>query len=324
MSLSLYTLMLCVVTVLSAKTTRIPKSTVPTPPPQDLVTTLTNDGNYTRILYLLGEAGLLPTLLAAPNVTLFLPTDEAINRVPVDVINDLSTSNQLKDVLLYHAVTTEQHQIRHRDNDAVLTSANGKPIRINLYDKPNRVHTAEGVKVVDEDIRVTNGWVHGIDGIMTAPAGNIVDIIANRTDMTTLTALLKMANLTDKIRADHNITVFAPTDDAFAKLPAEVTSYLTDPANAGALKQILLYHVVPKTTLYSIGMRHAQEFPTADKGHDNLMLLEDFISDDVYINRVLVTEKDISATNGVLHVLDGVQIPTRILISLERHGLNLG
>jgi len=317
-----FILLLSVAGVMSAKTTtkKPHKSTLPTPPPTDLVTTLTNLGNYTRIVYLLGEAGLLQTVLSAPNVTLFLPTDEAMNRIPADVINDLQTHpDQLKDVLLYHAVTSEQHQIKNRDNDVVLTAANGKPIRLNIYGKPAKGHAAEGVKVVEEDIRVTNGWVHGIDGMMKAPEGDIVDILGNRTDMTTLTSLLTAAGLVDVIRADKNITVFAPTDDAFAKLPKDTIDFLTNATNVNKLRQVLLYHVVPKTTLYSIGMRHAMEFPTADHGHDNLMLLEDYNTDDVYINRALVSEKDISATNGVIHVIDDVQIPTRILLSLERN-----
>jgi len=131
---------------------------------------LTKRGNYTQILYLLQKAGLIDTLLKATDITLFLPTDAAMARVSPQTINDLSMNQTaLVDLLSYHAVVGTAEKIGHHDNDKDLTSCNNKPIRINIYNSPIRVRSAEGIKVTDEDIHVANGYVHGIDGIMTAP-----------------------------------------------------------------------------------------------------------------------------------------------------------
>merc|ERR1712154_696469 len=149
--------------------------------------------------------------------------------------------------------------------------------------------------------------------------GDIVELINNNPNTTVLAKLIA-------ISADSNQTLFAPTDAAFSHLDDQALTYLQN--NANALKQVLLYHLVPKTTLYSIGMRHAMTFETADSaGHhdfNNLMLIEDPNNDDVYLNHAKVSKADISATNGVIHLLDDVLVPTDVLIQIEDQGLHLG
>jgi len=104
-------------------------------------------------------------------------------------------------------------------------------------------------------------------------------------------------------------------------VPQDTLTFLQN--NDAALKEVLLYHVVARLTLYSVGMRHAMSFPTADRHHDRIMLLESGTGD-VYLNDVHVSEVDISATNGVIHVLDGVLIPTSVVLMMESAGLTLG
>jgi len=138
--------------------------------------------------------------------------------------------------------------------------------------------------------------------------------------LTILASLLTKAGLINDVNMDFNLTVFAPTNDAFAKLDESVLDYLGNHTNA--LTQVLKYHEVTKSTLYSIGMRHAMTFHSADQRHDNLMLMEE--GSKTYINRAEITEADISATNGVIHVIDQVLIPTNILLKLESHNVNVG
>ncbi|XP_012941416.1 transforming growth factor-beta-induced protein ig-h3-like [Aplysia californica] len=300
-----------------ATTTTVPRTPKPAP---DLVTVLANKGHYSVILGLLNSTGLLNQLLAAPQMTLFAPTDEALAKLPPQELTALQADPQrLTQVLSYHAVTGLSFEVKGRNNDKVLSSSSGQPIRINVYPIVH-AYSAEGVKISEKDIQVANGYVQGIDGIMVPPEGDIIDLLAKRPDMKTLTSLLKTAGLVNTIKADHNITVFAPTDAAFAKLSPPVLTYLQD--NPGALAEVLLYHVVARKTLYSIGMRQAMSFPTADSHHDSLMLIEDS-NGDIYLNHAKLLEVDHSATNGVLHVIDDVIVPIRIILAIEGAGLSL-
>merc|ERR1719210_1257762 len=119
---------------------------------KDLVTTLALRGNYTRILYLLSEAhsGLLTQLLAAPKITLFLPTDAAMGRVDVQTINDLQQHpDDLKAVLQYHAVMGygAGTPINNGSNDLLLNSVEGPLIRVNYYPEKRYTYTAQGVEI---------------------------------------------------------------------------------------------------------------------------------------------------------------------------------
>jgi len=312
MALLMFTLVLAFGGALSAPAT--------TPAAPDFVTVLKGLGHYNSILELISAAGLTDTLLQAPDLTLFLPTDEAISKLPPATVQALQSDPQkLLDVLGYHAVVGRRFSVRGRKDDRTIMSYNNQTIRFNYYKTPNK-SAVEGVEVVEKNIRTANGFVHGINGVMQPPAGNLVDIVAGRTDMNTLASLLTKTGLLDVIRSDQNITVFAPTDAAFANVNPKVLEYLTN--HPDALQEVLLFHVVNRQTLYSLGMRHTMTFHSADKHHDNIVLIEDFRGN-VYVDNAKVSEFDISGTNGVMHVIDDILIPARTVIDIEEAGINL-
>jgi len=292
-------------------------------PAGDIEAVLMKKPHYSMLLDLLRSTGLLDELKQVNQLTLFAPTNAALSMIPDADYNALKADTlKLRALLQYHATTDEAWHSDKHNNDKVLNSLDkNMPIRINVY---RDVHTisAEGINVTEQNIRVANGFVQGIDGVMAPPAGDIIDIINQRSDTTTLAKLIANTGLDAVIRADHNITLFAPTDAAFAKLSDEALTFLQN--SPTALTETLLYHVVQKTTLYSIGMRHAMTFGTADHHKDSLMLIEDPLNDDVYLNHAKVSTADISATNGVIHTLDDVLIPTSTLIKIEDQGLHLG
>lgn len=132
------------------------------------------------------------------------------------------------------------------------------------------------------------------------------DIVATAVDagsFTTLATALEAAGLVSTLQGEGPFTVFAPTDDAFAKLPAgTVDELLKDPE--GDLTQILTYHVVPgkvMSTDLSDGMK-----ATTVQGKDVTISIKD---GQVYVNDAMVTTADIEASNGVIHVIDTVLIP---------------
>ncbi|MFO7924079.1 MAG: fasciclin domain-containing protein [Bacteroidales bacterium] len=136
----------------------------------------------------------------------------------------------------------------------------------------------------------------------TIPA-TVVDIITGSDDHVTLEAAVTAADLVSTLQGDGPFTVFAPTDNAFAALPAgTVQSLLADPS--GALTDILLYHVVGAKA-FSSDLSNGQEIETVFG--DNVTVTIN--NDGVFINDAKVTVADIEAENGVVHVIDAVLIP---------------
>lgn len=139
-------------------------------------------------------------------------------------------------------------------------------------------------------------------------AMNIVETAAGNKDFSTLVELVKAAGLADALSAKGEMTVFAPTNDAFAKLPKETLESLKKPENKEQLKAILTYHVLnakvmakdvkagesPKTiqgTSFKIAVKDGKVSVGNDKGMAN------------------VTKTDIACSNGVIHVIDSVILP---------------
>jgi len=133
---------------------------------------------------------------------------------------------------------------------------------------------------------------------------DIVDTAISAGTFSTLAAALEAGDLVGTLKADGPYTVFAPNDEAFAKLPAGTVESLLLPENKDKLVAILTYHVVPgKVTAAEVVTM--QTAPTAN-GDDLTIRVVD---DTVFINDSRVVATDIGASNGVIHVVDTVILP---------------
>ncbi len=144
---------------------------------------------------------------------------------------------------------------------------------------------------------------HHNEGEMKSP-GTIVDVAAGNADFETLVAAVKAAGLVETLSGKGPFTVFAPTDAAFAKLPAGTVENLLKPENKDKLVALLTYHVV------------AGEVLAADVvGLDNATTVNGAVADitvsgtTVKVDEATVTATDIKASNGVIHVIDTVIMP---------------
>jgi len=295
----------------------------------DLATALKRRPHYSMLLDLLTQSGLLTQLNALPQITLFAPTNTALSNIPNDEYNDLKADpNRLSEFLKYHVTTDEAMRTDNKHNDVVLKSLNNDmPIRINFYPSVHTV-SVEGVNITERNIKIANGYIQGVEVPIEEPQGDVTDIINDMDDTSILASLLATTGLDKVISADRNITVFAPTDEAFNNLDTSVLTYLQQ--NPALLKEVLLYHVVQKSTVYSIGMRHELVLKTSDAHKDILMVMErdDWCDDDddcdnddqLFVNSARIEDRDISATNGVVHTLEEVLIPQNVLVQLEDQG----
>ena len=141
-----------------------------------------------------------------------------------------------------------------------------------------------------------------------AAAGTIVDVAAANPDFTTLVAAVKAAGLADTLSGPGPFTVFAPTNEAFAKLPAGLVDKLLLPANKDVLAKILTYHVVASKVM-AADVKPGK-VATVEGGELTLDT-----ANGVTVNGAKVTAADVAASNGVIHVIDTVLVPADVDVS---------
>jgi uncharacterized surface protein with fasciclin (FAS1) repeats len=136
------------------------------------------------------------------------------------------------------------------------------------------------------------------------PSGDIVAVAINAGTFETLVAAVKAAGLVETLQGAGPFTVFAPTDEAFAKLPSgTVEKLLADPA---ALRQVLTYHVVPGRVMAADVLKAGSARPATVQGQALDVRVE---GGKVRVDGATVVAADVLATNGVIHVIDTVVLP---------------
>jgi len=276
--------------------------------PGTVVEVAAANDDFSTLVTAINAAGLATTLNGDGPFTVFAPTNSAFAALPAGVLDDLLADpmGDLKDILLYHVVSGNVGSETVVTLDKAETVL-GEEVSIKVMD--GKVYLNETVMVTTTDIAASNGVIHVIDAVLLPPAdepelGTIVDVAASNADFSTLVTAVTEAGLVETLSGDGPFTVFAPTNSAFAALPAGVLDdLLADPM--GDLKDILLYHVVS-------GNVGSETVVTLDKAETVLgeEVSIKVMDGKVYLNEtVMVTTTDIHADNGIIHVIDAVLIP---------------
>ncbi len=145
---------------------------------------------------------------------------------------------------------------------------------------------------------------------------NIVENAASIDDFSTLVTAVKAADLVDVLQSDGPFTVFAPTNDAFAKLPKETLSSLLKPENKSALQKVLTYHVVKGNLMAADVLKAVKEnkgkLSVKTVSGDNFTVTTkdgNVVIVDAKGNTSTIVKTDVKSSNGVIHVLDTVILP---------------
>jgi uncharacterized surface protein with fasciclin (FAS1) repeats len=141
-------------------------------------------------------------------------------------------------------------------------------------------------------------------GAAAAKASDIVETAVSAGQFQTLVAAVQATGLVEVLKGEGPYTVFAPTDDAFAKLPAGTVENLLKPENKEQLVAVLTYHVVPGKVMSSDIAGKTAKVATVEGGK-----LSIDATDGVKVNDANVISADIEASNGVIHVIDTVVLP---------------
>ena len=165
----------------------------------------------------------------------------------------------------------------------------------------------------DSQAMVENKEGTMVGGALMVKDKDIVDNAVNAKNVTTTVSLVQKAGLVDTLKSEGPFTVFAPNNDAFAKLPAETVASLQKEENVGALKNILTYHVVPGTYTSAALKVMAQkgETLTTVQGQTLMPMLDGgkLWIEDAMGGKSAVQTSDVISSNGVTHVIESVLMP---------------
>ena len=279
-----------------------PAAAHPTPE-SDIVDTAVSAGSFKTLVAAVKAAGLVETLKGEGPFTVFAPTDAAFAKLPKGTVETLlkpENKAKLQAILTYHVVAGKV-----KAADVVkLTGAKtvqGQQVDIKVTD--GKV-TVDGANVVKTDIETSNGIIHVIDSVILPADKDIVDTAVGAGSFKTLVAAVKAAGLVDTLKSKGPFTVFAPTDEAFAKLPEGTVADLLKPENKDKLVAILTYHVVAGKVLASDVVKLSSAKTV--NGKSATVKVSDA---GVMVDGAKVVATDIETSNGVIHVIDSVILP---------------
>lgn len=269
--------------------------------------------NFSTLLAAVMETGLTGNLANAEGeFTVFAPTNAAFERFLTDnglTAEALLASPNLLQILSYHVVPGLV------PSSAVeagrVNSLSELPFYVSI-DTEDNVWINGNAKVEEVDVMADNGIIHIIDYVITPPSQSIAEIAvafsqAAQPQFTQLVGALTRANLVDAVSgdSDDNLTVFAPTDQAFQALYEALEVDGFEDISVELLTSVLTYHVVPARA-FSYDLREGAELPTLSG--DNILSVN---LADLEINSSGLIEGllNIHAVNGVIHVIDEVLLP---------------
>jgi uncharacterized surface protein with fasciclin (FAS1) repeats len=270
----------------------------------DIVDTAVAAGQFKTLATALKAGGLVKALKGKGPFTVFAPTDEAFSKVPKKTLEMLlkpENKAKLAAILKYHVVSGKvtAKQVMTLKN---ATTLKGSSVAVQ-FDKKNKTVSIDGAKVVKADIVCSNGVIHVIDKVIL-PRPDVVDTAVKAGSFKTLAAAAKAAGLVKALKGDGPFTIFAPTDEAFAKLPKGTVENLLLPENKDKLAAVLKYHVVAGNVLAAdvVKLKKAKTL----QGSEVKVRVDD---GKVMIDNAQVIKADVLAGNGVIHVIDSVILP---------------
>jgi uncharacterized surface protein with fasciclin (FAS1) repeats len=209
----------------------------------------------------------------------------------------------LSDLLLYHILVTKITTNQLAMSDAkFLVTTNGESLEVT---RPNL--EINGNLIIARDIEASNGVANIIDGVLLPSwvSNSITDRVIADSDLSTLLALVGIAGLGGALAGPGELTLVAPTNSAFAKLPAATVAFLTGSMGKATLTSILLYHVFPDI-IVSAELSNGLTTSTLEGGTVTVSVN----NAGFFFNDAKVVVADILANNGVVHKIDTVLDPS--------------
>jgi uncharacterized surface protein with fasciclin (FAS1) repeats len=270
-------------------------------------------------------ADLVDTLSSPGPFTVFAPTNEGFAALPEGTLDDLlkpESKATLTDILTYHVLPEKVLSTDLKFFQSVNT-VEGKPLHV--LKAHGAVQVGPSLKdlkhVTAADNIASNGAVHIIDGVMLPPSSlastdekNIVELAESVASLSTLVSAVVAADLVDTLSSAGPFTVFAPTNDAFNALPSGTVDDLMRPENKDQLADILTYHVLPEKVL-STDLKFFQRVQTVEGKNLHIFKRQGAVHVGPSVEDLKrVTAADNIASNGAVHIIDGVLLPPSSMV----------
>ncbi len=272
------------------------------------------DSDLSILVEAVVKADLAETLSGEGPFTVFAPTNDAfamlLATLGLGSLDEVSLEDLIS-ILMYHVLGDN---LRSSELSAgMVGTLSGESFDVTL---DGDVMLNGTVKVVMTDIQGTNGVIHVIDAVLVPPtqmSNTIADIAVGNSDFSILVEALMKADLVSAVaNPDAELTVFAPTNDAFTALLSDLGASSLDDIPVETLTNILLYHVIGSKAM-STDLSSGY-FPTLATSNGNNISMYVMVDGGVYINKsTMVTAADIEADNGVIHVVDKVILPPTVV-----------
>lgn len=270
---------------------------------KNIVETAVEAGSFKTLAAALTAADLVDAVKGPGPFTVFAPTDDAFAKLPKGTVETLlkpENKSKLQEILKYHVV---KGKVMAADVVKVkgAVALNGQRIDVKVDGGKVSVDSANVVKT---DIGCSNGVIHVIDSVIL-PATDAIPAVADKAGkFKTLLAAVKAAGLAEALSGAGPFTVFAPTDEAFGKIPQATLNDLLKPENKDKLAAILKYHVV-SGRVYSEDAVAAKSANTLQGAAVAIKATDK----GAFVNDAKIIATDVDASNGVIHIIDTVIMP---------------
>ena len=266
------------------------------------------DAQFSTLVSALQRTGLDAILNSPGNFTVFAPTNDAFDQLGVD-LSTLS-NDELTDILLYHVLGASVRSTDLQDGQTYASTAsasgpNDEQLTL-LIDKDGGAVTINGsVNVSSVDIAADNGIIHVVDDVIM-PLDIVGHAVAN-SNFSTLVSQVSSApgDLVTILSGNGPFTVFAPTNDAFSQI-ADVVATLTPEQ----ITDVLTYHVIAGSNVRSTDLTDGAEVMMVNGQNITIDLSSGASLIDASGNVSRIILADVQATNGVIHVIENVIIPS--------------
>merc|ERR1711865_1255026 len=292
-------------------TVLMPPSMPPLPLKTDIVQIAEGNPELSTLVAALTAGKLVATLEGKGPFTVFAPTNLAFAKIPKDALTKLLGNQKLLDQLLeYHGVSGD---FKMRDLMATKRIATLEKQDVVVRSMTKTLQMVNNADVVTADVEATNGVIQVIDKVLVPPdfplllyPEDIVELSESQPDLSTLVDALIAGKLTATLSGEGPFTVFAPTNEAFAKIPAADLQKLL--ANPKELDAVLEYHVVAgKFTIRDL--MAVKRLKTLE---GDIVTVGDTLP--LAVDHSHVLKGDVAATNGIVHIIDTVLMPPKTLI----------
>ena len=277
---------------------------------ENLVERLAGLEQYSTLVEAVTAAGLVDALAEIEEATVFAPTNEAFAKIPEATLTSLLNNEAaLTNLLTYHVVPNERlfsFRLGNRSftalNEGTLTAATAWRRSFWWWSSEIKINDST---VVEPNLRASNGVIHGIDTVLDpefmAPQ-TLLELVGGNENFSTLALLIEQAGFSRLLDSEHlELTVFAPTNEAFANLPGEVLEAVQN--DRDLLRFVLKNHILR-------GAVESTELTTGEVRTVGRTMLDVVVGEEaITVGPATVIDPDLLASNGVAHVIDQVLVP---------------